>query len=126
MKEGIDPVDLFTSLVVGAIHSMYFELVQIDIYIVLAILFGMVIQFFSSQKRDMRTAFSVIVLTIFMSIYIIKPLILYYNIYAEYQYLVTPIFALSSVISVHLFTTVVRLMKMVLDKKIKRIEDEDW
>jgi len=90
-----------------------------DIQATIAILFGMVIQFFLGDSRTAKTAITVILTSFFVALYIVRPILLHFDVYQNYAYIAPPAYALSTVISLQILAILMRILPSVLSKKME-------
>ena len=75
----------------------------------IAIMIGMLVQFIFEPKKTMHFIFMLIISSILVSVYIVQPLIIMFNIEKEYEYLIAPAYALSTILSISIVSILVNL-----------------
>lgn len=109
-------------------HKFFEALFRVasEVQITIAVIFGMLLQFFLGNKKTARFAVMVIGSSVFVSLYFIPPLVAMLHITPDSP-LVNTLYALSSLLSIEFMSIVVAILPRVMRKKVLKflgVEDD--
>jgi len=90
-----------------------------EIQVTVAVLFGMFVQFFLGERKGLKVAFTVVVSSLFVALFIVPAIIEVANIKADSK-LAIALYALSAVISIEMLSVILKVLPEAIRIRTKR------